>query len=112
MIINPHTLDETIEGNVVQGTSRTLWEEVAFDRKNVTSVDWATYPILDITEAPEKVDVVLLNHPEHPRPRAPASRRAVRSRARDRQRDLRRHRGAAAQVRVPFSPDKVKAAFS
>ena len=32
----------------------------------VTSVDWATYPILDITDAPEAVDIVLLNRPDLP----------------------------------------------
>jgi nicotinate dehydrogenase subunit B len=40
--------------------SRTLWEEVRFDQKNVTSVDWLTYPILDITETPQMIDVVRL----------------------------------------------------
>ena len=94
-IINPHTLAQTIEGNVIQGTSRTLWEQVAFDRKNVTSVDWATYPILDITETPEKIDVVLHQPPGDP---ALGRRRAVEpaDRRRDRQRHLRRHRRAAA----------------
>ena len=53
-----------IEGNVVQGISRALHEEVTFDRRAVTSVDWITYPILDITEAPEAVQIVLLDHPE------------------------------------------------
>jgi nicotinate dehydrogenase subunit B len=108
-IINPHTLTQTIEGNIIHGTSRTLWEEVAFDRKNVTSVDWATYPILDITETPEKIDVVLLNHPEIPpsgagepssRPVAAAIANAIFDATGVRLR------------RVPFSPDKVKAAFS
>ena len=28
-------------------------EEVAFDRARVTSTNWTTYPILEITEAPE-----------------------------------------------------------
>ena len=51
-IINPIGLQHTIEGNIIQGISRTLWEEVKFDNKSVTSVDWATYPILDITETP------------------------------------------------------------
>src|SRR5260370_355172 len=63
-IINPDGLKHTIEGNIVQGVSRTLWEEVKFDANNVTSVDWMTYPILDIAEAPETIDVVLINHPE------------------------------------------------
>jgi CO/xanthine dehydrogenase Mo-binding subunit len=66
LIINPDGLKRCIEGNVVQGTSRTLSEEAAFDRTMVTSVDWTTYPILDITEAPEAVDIVLLNRPELP----------------------------------------------
>ena len=53
-------------GNVIQSTSRTLWEEVRFGRESVTSVDWLTYPILDITEMPEKIDIVLINRPEEP----------------------------------------------
>jgi nicotinate dehydrogenase subunit B len=32
----------------------------------VTRVDWRSYPILDITEAPEKIDNVLLDHRELP----------------------------------------------
>jgi nicotinate dehydrogenase subunit B len=65
-IINPALLHSTIEGNVVQATSRGLWEEVSFDQQKVTSVDWRSYPILDITEAPEKIDIVLLDHRELP----------------------------------------------
>ena len=59
----PDGLKQNIEGNIVQGVSRTLWEEVKFDPKTVTSVDWLTYPILDITEMPETIDVVLINRP-------------------------------------------------
>jgi CO/xanthine dehydrogenase Mo-binding subunit len=64
LIINPEGLRYTIEGNVVHGLSRTLFEEVRFDRDQVTSIDWASYPILDIRDAPETIDVVLVNHPE------------------------------------------------
>src|SRR5204863_2499671 len=64
LIINPDGLRHAIEGNVVQGASRALWEEVRFDTRNVTSIDWLTYPILDITETPEMIDVVLINRPE------------------------------------------------
>jgi hypothetical protein len=66
LIINPKGLRHCIEGNVVQGTSRALAEEVTFDRGRVTSTDWLIYPILDITEAPEVVDIVLINRPELP----------------------------------------------
>jgi len=63
-IINSDGLHHAIENNVVQATSRTLWEEVKFDSKTVTSVDWRTYPILDVTEAPEQVDIVMINRLE------------------------------------------------
>jgi CO/xanthine dehydrogenase Mo-binding subunit len=108
-IINPDGLEKCIEGNIVQGISRTLWEEVKFDNKNVTSIDWMTYPILDITETPDKIDFVLINHPELPptgagepsiRPIAAAIANAVFDATGVRLR------------RVPFSPDKVKQAFS
>lgn len=49
---------------MVQGLSRTLFEEVRFDQNAVTSVDWATYPILEIRDAPESIEVVLINRPE------------------------------------------------
>ncbi len=64
LIINPEALNRVIEGNVCQGLSRAIHEEVRFDRKGVTSVDWNTYPILDMTEAPTQIDIVLINHPE------------------------------------------------
>src|SRR3989449_584220 len=64
LIVNPQGLRDTIEGNVVQGLSRTLFEEVRFDREKVTSIDWMSYPILEIRDAPEAIEVVLINHPE------------------------------------------------
>jgi CO/xanthine dehydrogenase Mo-binding subunit len=64
LIINPQGLRDTIEGNVVQGLSRTLFEEVRFDREKVTSIDWMSYPILEIRDAPEAIEVVLINRPE------------------------------------------------
>jgi nicotinate dehydrogenase subunit B len=64
LIINPLTLRQTIEGNVVQGLSRTLFEEVRFERASVESVDWASYPILDMPDAPQAIDIVLIDRPE------------------------------------------------
>ena len=64
IIINPQGLTQCIEGNVIHGLSRTLLEEVRFDNNRVTSVDWASYPIVEIKDAPETIDVVLINHPE------------------------------------------------
>ena len=35
-----------------------------FAPDKVLSVDWNSYPILDMQDAPEKIDVVLINRPE------------------------------------------------
>jgi CO/xanthine dehydrogenase Mo-binding subunit len=59
-------LRATIEGNIVQGVSRTLFEEVRFDASNVRSVDWLSYPILEAIDAPESIEIVTINHPELP----------------------------------------------
>jgi nicotinate dehydrogenase subunit B len=37
-----------------------------FDRSNVTSVDWKTYPVAGASDIPSQADIVLLNHPEIP----------------------------------------------
>ena len=66
LIVNPDALRGTIEANLVQSLSRSLFEEVAFDRSSVTSVDWRTYPVARASDIPAQVDVVLLNRPELP----------------------------------------------
>ena len=66
LIVNPQGLRYTIEGGLVQALSRTLYEEVQFTPDQVKSVDWNTYPILDIKDTPEAIDIVLINRPEAP----------------------------------------------
>jgi nicotinate dehydrogenase subunit B len=61
-IINPDGLKNQIEGNVVQTVSRTLKEEVKFNRSMVTSLDWTSYPILTFPEVPD-IAVDLIDHP-------------------------------------------------
>ena len=61
-IINPDGVKNQIEGNVVQTVSRTLKEEVTFDRSHVTSLDWNSYPILTFPEVPD-VDIDLIDRP-------------------------------------------------
>ena len=63
-IINPGTILTVIEGNIVQALSRTLLEEVKFDQNQVLSVDWATYPILELSDAPESIEIALIDRPE------------------------------------------------
>jgi nicotinate dehydrogenase subunit B len=65
LVVNPDGVINQIEGQVVQTISRTLLEEVTFTRSAVTSVDWATYPILRFPEVP-KVNVMLINRPDKP----------------------------------------------
>ena len=62
-IINPDGLRNQIEGCIVQTVSRTLKEEVTFDRSMVTSLDWSSYPILTFSEVPD-VLIDLIDRPE------------------------------------------------
>ncbi|PUE34699.1 molybdopterin cofactor-binding domain-containing protein [Limnohabitans sp. Hippo4] len=64
LIVNPQGLRYTIEGGLVQALSRTLYEEVQFSPDKVKSVDWNSYPILEIKDTPETIDIVLINRPE------------------------------------------------
>ena len=62
IIVNPNGLRNQIEGNVIQGASRALMEEVNFDANGVKSLNWADYPIIRFSEVPD-VDIVLINQP-------------------------------------------------
>lgn len=106
-IINPDGLKNQIEGNVVQTTSRTLLEELQFDRSKVTSVDWATYPILKFPDVPD-VAIDLIDRPtEKPwgagEPTAAVVPSAIANAIFD---------ATGARLRsVPFTPEKVLAAL-
>lgn len=63
LIANPGGVKNQIEGNVVQGVSRALIEEVHSDEQGVKNLDWSTYPAITFEEIPE-VDIVLMNRPE------------------------------------------------
>ena len=63
LVINPDTVRAQIEGNILQTLSRTLFEEVTFDRSRVTSLDWASYPILGFADVPTiAIDLVVRPH--------------------------------------------------
>jgi nicotinate dehydrogenase subunit B len=101
-IINPQ-----IEGNVIQTVSRTLLEELTFDRSAVTSLHWGTYPILTFPDVPE-VEIELVDRPrEKPwgagEPTAAVVPSAISNAVFD---------ATGARLRsVPFTPAKVKAAI-
>jgi len=59
LMINPDAVRNQVEGNILQAVSRTLLEEVVFDSSGVTSVNWASYPILTYPDAPVlEIDLV------------------------------------------------------
>jgi nicotinate dehydrogenase subunit B len=106
-IINPDGLRNQIEGNVVQTVSRTLIEDLQFDRGTVTSVDWKTYPILTFPDVPE-VAIDLIDRPQEKpwgagEPTAAVVPAAIANAIFD---------ATGARLRsVPFTPEKVLAAL-
>jgi nicotinate dehydrogenase subunit B len=106
-IINPDGLKNQIEGNVIQTVSRTLLEEVKFDRAQVTSLDWESYPILKFPQVPEIV-IELIDRPsEKPwgagEPSAAVIPSAIANAVFD---------ATGVRLRsIPYTPAKVKAAM-
>ena len=52
-VINPDGVINQVEGGAVQSASWTLREQVRFDRDQITSAGWDSYPILRFTETPQ-----------------------------------------------------------
>lgn len=107
-VINPDGVRAQIEGNILQTLSRTLYEEVTFDRGRVSSVDWSSYPILTMPDVPEmKIEVI--DRPNEPplgageaacAPVPAALANAI-------------FDATGARLRtVPFTPERVKTAIS
>ena len=109
LVINPDGVRNQIEGNVVQTISRALKEEVGFDRRGVTSLDWSTYPILTFSEVPEAVEIALIDRPEQPavgagEPAACPVPAAIANAIFD---------ATGARVRaMPFTPERVRKALA
>ena len=105
-IINPDGLRNQLEGNIIQTVSRTLKEELKFSRSAVTSIDWASYPILTFPEIPEIV-MDLIDRPNTPpwgagEPSAAVVPSAISNAIFD---------AIGVRLRsVPYTPEKVKAA--
>jgi nicotinate dehydrogenase subunit B len=106
-IINPDGLRNQLDGSTLQTISRTLKEEVKFDRSAVTSLDWACYPILTFPEIPE-IAYDLIDRPQEPpwgggEPSAAVVPSAISNAVFD---------AMGIRLRsVPFTPDKVQAAL-
>lgn len=59
LVVNPLIVERQIEGQLVQTASRMLLEEVRFDERRVTSLDWQGYPILRMADCPAIQAVVV-----------------------------------------------------
>jgi len=66
LIINPSGVKAALEGQIMQGISRALYEEIKFDDNRVTSVDWNTYRIASMKDIPGQIEIVMLNRPDKP----------------------------------------------
>lgn len=107
-VVNPDGVRNQIEGGLIQSMSWTLFEEVTFDRRRVTSFDWSSYPILRFSSVPERVEVAILDRPGAPflgvaeaaqGPTGAALANAIRDASGRRLRQL------------PFTPARIRAAF-
>jgi nicotinate dehydrogenase subunit B len=65
-VVNPDGVRNQIEGAILQSSSWTLYESVTFDQTRITSVDWATYPILRFHSVPDSVEVHIVDRPGLP----------------------------------------------
>ena len=64
--INPDGIRNQIEGAIVQSASWTLYEQVRFDRRHITSRDWGGYPILRFPAVPDSIEVHIADRPGLP----------------------------------------------
>lgn len=66
LVVNPSNVEHQVVGQLVQTASRMLHEEVTFDTKRVTSLDWNSYPILRMADCPEVTPVIVQRLNEAP----------------------------------------------
>jgi nicotinate dehydrogenase subunit B len=105
--VNPDGLVNQTEGGIVQSTSWTLKEEVAFDANGITSRDWSSYPILTFPELPEiKVRVI-----DRPGERSLGAGEAVQGPMAAAIANAVAHATGARIRDLPLLPERVKAAL-
>src|SRR5262249_535216 len=61
-VIHPDGLTNQMEGQVIQGISRTLYEEVLFDRasSSITTRDWRSYWVLKFGDTIPEIVTILI----------------------------------------------------
>jgi CO/xanthine dehydrogenase Mo-binding subunit len=63
-ISNPDGLRNQIKGGLLQGTSRALGEEITWDDRKVTSIDWGSYNTLSLGIEVPVIESALIDRPE------------------------------------------------
>jgi nicotinate dehydrogenase subunit B len=63
-ISSPDGMKNQIEGGALQGMSRALGEEVTWDERRVTSIDWRSYHSLTLGFEVPVIESVLINRPD------------------------------------------------
>jgi CO/xanthine dehydrogenase Mo-binding subunit len=66
LAIDPGLIENQMSGNLIQGASKILHEELQFSKTRVTSMDWATYPMLRFKEYPKVTTVVVVRNDQNP----------------------------------------------
>lgn len=64
-VVNPESTRSQLEGTFTQSASWTLKEQVRFDSRGTTSVDWRTYPMARFADG-VSIETVLINRPGAP----------------------------------------------
>ena len=108
LMINPDCVQAQLEGNILQTISRTLHEEIVYDRDGVTTVDWSSYPILTFPEVPTLEFELIQRLDQPPLGAGEAASTPVPAALSNAVFDA-----TGVRLRtVPFRPDRVKAALS
>jgi len=108
-VSNPDGLRNQIEGGILQGTSRALTEEISWDDRKVTSIDWRTYHTLSLGFEVPVIECVLIDRPAAKSTGAgetaiTLAAAAIGNAIFD---------ATSARIReVPFTPERVKAALA
>jgi nicotinate dehydrogenase subunit B len=108
LMINPDCVQAQLEGNILQTISRTLHEEIVYDRDRVTTVDWGSYPILTFPEVPALEFELIQRLDQPPLGAGEAASTPVPAALANAVFDA-----TGVRLRtVPFRPDRVKAALA
>ncbi len=108
-VSNPDGLKNQAEGGALHGISRTLFEEVTWDDRKVTSIDWRTYRTYPVGSRVPTIEIVLVDQPNEAATGAgetsiTATAAAIGNAVFD---------ATGARLRqVPFTPERVKAALA